>query len=211
MLSEARRAPRVEWNLAGCVVLTGTCSLPGGQCQGLPLHGRTPACDRGAEQHRGCAEGTRRLRPGSRAVQVSSIPLGWEGEYCGRPLGSVLLLSALDLFPIAGAESSSHPRRPPVVFSPARPSPRSALTLVFQAACPHPARSTLPEAVHHGAVVVPSFPWAPRFYRLQGSRRASPPLGSPLAGSSRGWCSYEHPREHLSPSCCLLPGCSVRC
>lgn len=48
----------------------GSCSLPGGQCQGFPVHGWAPAGDRGAEQQRGLAEGTRCLCPGSCPVQV---------------------------------------------------------------------------------------------------------------------------------------------
>lgn len=118
MLSEARRSRRGEWNLAGVFVLMGTCSLPGGQREGLPLHGGSPASDRRAEQHGGRAEGARWLRPGSRAVQVSSLPPragGWQP----REMGSVLLFISLDLFLIAGAESFSLLATHQFGFSPA--------------------------------------------------------------------------------------------
>lgn len=58
------------------VCADGTCSLPGGQCQGFPVHGWAPAGDRGAEQQRGLSEGTRCLRPGSCPVQVRPA-LSW--------------------------------------------------------------------------------------------------------------------------------------
>lgn len=71
----------------GCLVLTGICSLPGGQREGFPLHGWTPARDRGLEQHGARPEGARCLRPGSCALQVSSAP--------AQPNGlGVLLLSS---------------------------------------------------------------------------------------------------------------------